>query len=309
MKSERMNLKAIVYVVMVLIVTFCCSVMQSQGVEAKTKKVSMVKKANIRVGNKKKIKLKNNKKKVKWTIKNKKIAKIVKKSKKYVTIKGKKAGKTKLIAKVGKKKYVCKITVKKKTNNKANNNATNVVENEKYTYSVEPLLAPFDFMFYVKTNNPNPEKIRFVDKKSSYYNSKDDIGYIVPCDTKFYDVKYDNKETGRVKDGYIFVSEGDDLDGGELVMQVATDKYNENYVDTSIKVNCKSVKSSAQYLVDEYTNSTMTVFEKLDAIQKKLGEISIYPRSLLDSSVKSAGNTISIFCNITISGIKSECAL
>lgn len=239
------------------------------------KKTSISKKATVVYGAKKTIKLKNNKKKVQWKVKNKKIIKIVKKSKKSVTLKGIKSGKTVIYAKIGKKKYSCKVTVKFK-------NATQRVSS--YKYKITPLLAPFDEYFYVQTDNPNVEDIRFIDKSSKYY-SDNKKGYVTPTEDRYYDVRYEKKKTGRVKGGYIFTAYGQNTDGGTLVLQVYNKKKG-SYQDTKVKVSCKAVKSAAQYLVDNYTKSSMTFFEKMDAIQSQMDKIAIYPRTLLNSSQK-----------------------
>lgn len=317
---RQKNLKnGVLFIFVITVIALFSLPIFNQELQAKTNKASIAKKASLRVGSKKVIKLKNNKKKVKWKIKNKKVAKIVKKSKKSAVIKGRKVGKTKLTAKIGKKTYVCKVTVKKKKNtsdkpansesNKPTNDTSNgtndateqgtaiitesdaavVAENEKYSYSIEPLLAPFDNLYYVKTDNPDCQSIRFVDKNSIYYDETDEIGYIVPCDERFCDVQYDNKETGLINGGYIFVSEGGDIDGGNLIMQVRTNKNWETCLDTSIVVDCENVKSTARYLVDEYTDASMDFFDKMNAVQSKLNEIAVYPRNLLDDSKVSKG--------------------
>ena len=75
-------------------------------------KVSMTKKAKVKVGETVKISLQNNKKKARWKItKGKKLIKITKKSKTSATIKGLKKGTAKVQAVVGKKKYNCTVTV------------------------------------------------------------------------------------------------------------------------------------------------------------------------------------------------------
>ncbi len=74
------------------------------------------KKISVKVGKKKKIKVKNTTKKVKWSIKKgKKNISLTSKKKTSVKVLGKKAGKATVQAKVGKKKLTCKVTVKKST--------------------------------------------------------------------------------------------------------------------------------------------------------------------------------------------------
>lgn len=85
------------------------------------KKVSLsTKKLTVKVGQSKKLKLKNNKKKVKWTVTSGEKNIVLKSKKKTgVTVVGKKKGKAKVRVKIGKKKYTCKVTVKAKAKNKA----------------------------------------------------------------------------------------------------------------------------------------------------------------------------------------------
>lgn len=37
-----------------------------------------------------------------------------------------------------------------------------------YSYEIVPFLEPFNEYFYIKTENPNPDNFRFVDKHSIY---------------------------------------------------------------------------------------------------------------------------------------------
>lgn len=77
------------------------------------KKVSLSKKLTVRVGQSKKLKLKNNKKKVTWkVISGKKNITLKSKKKTEITVIGRKKGTAKVQAKIGKKKYTCKVTVK-----------------------------------------------------------------------------------------------------------------------------------------------------------------------------------------------------
>lgn len=80
------------------------------------KKVSLsTKKLTVKVGQFKKLKLRNNKKKVKWTVTSgKKNITLKSRKKTGVTVTGKKKGATKVQAKIGKKKYTCKVTIQAK---------------------------------------------------------------------------------------------------------------------------------------------------------------------------------------------------
>ncbi len=247
-----------------------------QGNHVYGAKVSMKKNISVYYGAKKTVKLKHNKKKVQWKVQNKKVAKIAKKSKNSVTVKGLKGGTTTIIAKVGKKSYRCKVKVKFK----------NAIQKAgSYNYSITPMLAPFDEFFYVKTDNPNVENIRFVDPTSKYYSGSKK-GVMTLTEDTYYDVAYENKKTKRVKGGYIFTAEGEKIDGGTLVLQVYN-KKSKKYLNTKVKVKCKAVKSIAQYVVDTYVKSSgSSFFNKMDLAQAKLETLSVYPRRFLDSRKK-----------------------
>lgn len=264
-------------------------------VYAKSKKVSMVKKAKITVNAKKTIRLKNNKKKVTWKIKNKKIAKLIKKSKSRAVVKGMREGTTKLIAKIGTKKYICILVIKNKPQEEQETEDTTEdtkSKAESYQYTITPLLAPFDSFYYVKTNNPDPSDIRFIDKNSKYYTENmTNYSSIIPTSTRFLDVQYENQKTGRVAGGYIFKRDGGFMDGGVLTLQqkkIIKNQYgyvmSAEYQDTSKTVTCAEVKDAYQYLIDTYTDNTMTFFEKMDAIQAGLDKLAVYPRGVSDTS-------------------------
>ena len=159
----------------------------------------------------------------------------------------------------------------------------------------------------MQTDNPDPHSFRLRDKSSKYIAkdktqselpySENDSSYIVytdpgtfyPVSKKYVDVKYENANTLRVKGGYIFFCYECESDGGELVVQAhfGNSKYDNDYVDTNIKVKCSALKNEYDYLIDNYTNSSMTFFQKLDAVQGALNELSVYPRSVQDTSLPS----------------------
>ena len=96
-----------------------------------------------------------------------------------------------------------------------------------YTYTITPILEPFNEYFFVKTDNPDPMSFRFVDNSTVYgengacgslnflYDSWNDETII------FSDVVYEDKSTSRVKGGYIF--EGNNTDGGYVTLQYKKD--------------------------------------------------------------------------------------
>ena len=124
---------------------------------------------------------------------------------------------------------------------------------------------------------------------------------------KTCDVKYVNEEYYRVNGGYICSSNSALGDGGKLKMQRIL-VYNQNgyqehkmygnsetylygvqYEDTAITVNCPTVKTHLQYLIDESGQAEKSFFEQLDCLQKKLNELVVYPRSVLNSSKPNKG--------------------
>ncbi len=87
---------------------------------AKKMKLSS-KKITLKVGQKKKLEVKNTAKKVKWSIKSgKKYISLSGKKKTSVVVKAKKQGKAVVLAKVGKKKLTCQVTIKKADAKKPN---------------------------------------------------------------------------------------------------------------------------------------------------------------------------------------------
>lgn len=87
---------------------------------AKKMKLSS-KKITIKVGQKKKLEVKNAAKKVKWSVKSgKKYISLSGKKKTSVVVKAKKQGKAAVLAKIGKKKFTCQVTVKKADDKKTN---------------------------------------------------------------------------------------------------------------------------------------------------------------------------------------------
>ena len=68
-----------------------------------------------------------------------------------------------------------------------------------YSYTITPLLAPFNEYFFVKTDNPDPTSFRFTDKTSAYiedepsvisaaWDSWDDKPYL------YQDIRYQYRE-------------------------------------------------------------------------------------------------------------------
>ena len=132
--------------------------------------MSLSKKLMVKVGQSKKLKLKNNKKKVTWkVVSGKKNITLKSRKKTGVTVKGRKKGTAKVQAKIGKKKYTCKVTVKAKA--KAKPKAT---PTPKPTPTATPTKKPGQDILTLYYNNKNAEEV-----KKQIRNSKVPVHVIV----------------------------------------------------------------------------------------------------------------------------------
>ena len=151
---------------------------------------------------------------------------------------------------------------------------------ESYSYSIEPVMTPFNMYYYVKTDNPDPRSFSFIDRDSKYYKENDPYNYITILNKLFMDVKYEDESIYRVNGGYLFYAPNDNyasnkMDGGELILRYrGTDKI---FEDTDVKVNCPEVKPLFEYFNDEFTTADMSVLEKIKAVDKGVNELSYYP--------------------------------
>lgn len=190
------------------------------------------------------------------------------------------------------------------------------VDVEDYNYEVFPILEPFNSYFYVKTDNPDPESFRLVDQDSKYIFEQEDTtenlkDAIYKIDRQIYkDVEYEDAESYRVQGGYIFKKqhgcEGK-TDGGELIVQRRTSPFGPDQLgepvesgswssfdpqtvgsweDTSKRVQLPKLVDYADYLMEEKTDPSKTLFENLDEVQRFLEEFSVYPHTHVDSSEK-----------------------
>ena len=161
-----------------------------------------------------------------------------------------------------------------------------------YSYTITPLLAPFNEYFFVKTDNPDPTSFRFADKTSVYiedepsvisaaWDSWDDKPYL------YQDIRYQNKNTGRVDGGYIFC--GSYTDGGEVVLQTksGSDSYNVTWNDTKIKIKLPALKDDVDYLIDRYATKS-SFFDNMDAVQEGFSSICLYSGSYIKGKLKRA---------------------
>lgn len=160
---------------------------------------------------------------------------------------------------------------------------------EKYSYEVIPLMAPFSSVFYIKTDNPDPESFRFVDEETKFADASGK-GTITPTDTLFLDVKYENSDTRRVKGGYIAESSG--TDGGQLRLQsrkvirtytiynLTADEptigKEYEYKDTAVTVQVAELQSVVDYLISTYGDSSKPYFDNLSGIQAGFDSECLY---------------------------------
>lgn len=150
-----------------------------------------------------------------------------------------------------------------------------------YSYTITPILSPFNQYFFVKTDNPDPSSFRFADMDSAYgenavislnWDSRYDKIVLYP------DVHYENTETGRVNGGYIFRSY--DTDGGEVVLQETDNPKASSPVwnNTNIKKTLPALVDVADYLISTYADKN-SFFDNMTAVQKGFSGICLYSGS------------------------------
>lgn len=162
-----------------------------------------------------------------------------------------------------------------------------------YSYTITPIMEPFNNYFFVKTDNPDPTSFRFVDKSSKYSEESiialdwDDWNEEVII---YEDIKYENKETGRVDGGYIF--ESSYTDGGEIVLQSKNDahySWDVTWSDTEVKLNLPDLKDEVDYLIDTYANKT-GFFDNMDNVETGLNSICLYSGSYIRGELYKSGS-------------------
>ena len=160
-----------------------------------------------------------------------------------------------------------------------------------YSYTVTPLLEPFNEYFFVKTDNPDSCSFRFIDKSSIYgdsgniglnWDSWDDCPYL------YEDIKYENIQTGRVDGGYIF--RGSYTDGGEVELQsnVST-YYSSTWEDTGVKLRLPTLKDDVDYLIDTYATKS-DFFDNMDAVESGFSSICLYSGSYIRGELYKVGD-------------------
>ena len=163
-----------------------------------------------------------------------------------------------------------------------------------YSYKITPLLQPFNDYFFVETDNPNPKSFRFIDQTTVY----DAKGYISFCGLAFADIHYDNPETRRVNGGYIFSCSGRNVDGGEIMLQVANVNKESDYEDydrwyyyswkwenTGKTFTLPRLVDGTDYLIETYAAGD-SFFDKMDAVQKGFSSVCLYDGSYLRGTIE-----------------------
>ena len=171
---------------------------------------------------------------------------------------------------------------------------TKVEEVAQYSYKITPLLQPFNDYFFVETDNPNPKSFRFIDQTTVY----DAKGYISFCGLAFADIHYDNPETRRVNGGYIFSCSGRNVDGGEIMLQVANVNKESDYEDydrwyyyswkwenTGKTFTLPRLVDGTDYLIETYAAGD-SFFDKMDAVQKGFSSVCLYDGSYLRGTLE-----------------------
>lgn len=156
------------------------------------------------------------------------------------------------------------------------------VTDGQYTYEIKPILLNFNEYIYVKTNNPNPDSFRFIDKTTVYEQGGGFEALYEHARKIFIDVKYENTSNFRVKGGYIFSAGYGSLpDGGELVLQK---KNGTIWQDTTTKITLGVLYDTTDYLIKYHTSTSKTLFENLSSIQTFLDQHAVYPARIIDAT-------------------------
>ena len=171
---------------------------------------------------------------------------------------------------------------------------TKVEEVAQYSYKITPLLQPFNDYFFVETDNPNPKSFRFIDQTTVY----DAKGIISFCNYAFADIHYDNPETLRVNGGYIFSCYGRNVDGGEIMLQVANVNKESDYEDydrwyyyswkwenTGKTFTLPRLMDGTDYLIETYAAGD-SFFDKMDAVQNGFSSVCLYSGSYLRGTLE-----------------------
>ena len=158
-----------------------------------------------------------------------------------------------------------------------------------YSYKITPLLQPFNDYFFVETDNPNPKSFRFIDQTTVYDANWAIPGIIEYCNYAFADIHYDNPETRRVNGGYIFSCSGRNVDGGEIMLQVANVNkeyyYSWIWENTGKTFTLPRLMDVKDYLIETYAAGD-SFFDKMDAVQKGFSSVCLYSGSYLRGTIE-----------------------
>lgn len=141
---------------------------------------------------------------------------------------------------------------------------------KEYTYSVVPFTEGLCRFFYIKTDNPDPNSFYFVDPTTTMT--------IAVCTDAYADVIYTNAKKSAVKGGYIFECNWYPA-GGTWEVHTSGGSGSTTDIYPTVKIP-KLWTSEESYLIDKYTNSKMSFFEKLTAVQDVVyRSYALYSRS------------------------------
>jgi len=189
--------------------------------------------------------------------------------------------------------------------------SVNDVDALQYSYEITPLLEPFNEFFYLKTDNPDPNSFRLIDKDTPYSDSS----LFYNSTTLYADVEYENEEVYRVKGGYIFRS--NTTDGGNITLQVREYVTREEvaaaagvspdeafsmpegydcdsfgfykWSDSDVNLILPSLTGEIDYLIDTYATES-DFFSNMDAVQSGFSSICLYSGSAIRGELYKCGD-------------------
>ena len=165
-------------------------------------------------------------------------------------------------------------------------------ERQDHSYEIIPVIDPFCYAVYVKTDDPDPTSFYFVDNDNSL--AENGKASFKLAERIFADVVYEDEESYRVPGGYIFIYSNYYSDGGDLSLMV---KENGSFVDSGRTVSCPPLKNNVNYVVENYANVSGDVFAKMNAAENSLSAVSVYPNSFEDDSKPNEASKYPYYAN------------